>query len=310
MKIQAALRGLSAEQFIQQAFAAALPRYPETEGQRRNAVAGPAFTLVEVIVIICLLAFLGSIAATAFTRTRPSSQAFQCMHNLRQLGSAWLMYGEENSGRFPPNVDGGSTSDSWVGGWLDFNYGNAGNTNVNYLVNHDLYKGSVGNSGCGHLGPYVKNPALFRCPADHSLARFSWGSVPRVRSYSMNNMVGEHNRSWTLRSAYRTYRKISDLSSPSPAALMVILEEREDCINDGCFFSDPDTPWQIVDYPGFLHDGAGALAFADGHSEMKHWRDPRTMPPLRAFNLLPLNVNLPGDVDVQWLQEHCSAWRQ
>jgi len=28
------------------------------------------------------------------------------------------------------------------------------------------------------LAPYVKNPALYRCPADRS----TWGGVPRVRS--------------------------------------------------------------------------------------------------------------------------------
>ncbi len=90
---------------------------------------------------------------------------------------------------------------------------------------------------------------------------------------------------------------------------MIILDEREDSIHDGCFMSDPDTPWQLINYPGSAHDGAAAIVFAATHSELKRWRDPRTMPLLRGGLLLTLNVNLPGDVDVQWLQQHCSARR-
>ncbi len=275
-----------------------------------NAEPGPghAFTLLELIVVIGLLAFLGSIAATGLTKTRPTSQAVQCLQNLRQLGSAWVMYADDNAGRLAPNADGGggtaSTSPAWVVGWLDYSVGNPANTNTDFLVNHGRYPYGA------YLGPYVENPAVFKCPADKSVARIQGQVLPRVRSYSMNGRVGENSRTWTVPSAYRLYQKLSDIISPRPAGLMVIVDEREDSINDGCFQVDPDTRWQLIDYPSCFHDGAAGFVFADSHSEMKRWHDPRTMPPLRQFMFLALNINLPGDVDVQWLQEHCSARSQ
>jgi prepilin-type processing-associated H-X9-DG protein len=83
--------------------------------------------------------------------------------------------------------------------------------------------------------------------------------------------------------------------------MFVFLDEREDSINDGWFASDPDTAWQIIDYPASYHNGAGGFSFADGHSEIKKWLDPRTRPVLKTGQLLPLNVNLPNDVDLRWL---------
>jgi len=37
-------------------------------------------------------------------------------------------------------------------------------------------------------------------------------------------------------------------------------------------YPDPATTY-IVDYPASYHNGAGGVAFADGHSEIHRWRD-------------------------------------
>jgi prepilin-type processing-associated H-X9-DG protein len=105
------------------------------------------------------------------------------------------------------------------------------------------------------------------------------------------------------------YSTIAGIYKPTPAQVFVLVDEREDSINDGWFATDPDTPWQLVDYPAARHNGGAGFAFADSHSEIHKWKDKRTMPILVPGQLLPLNVNLPGDVDVQWLQEHATARR-
>jgi prepilin-type processing-associated H-X9-DG protein len=93
----------------------------------------------------------------------------------------------------------------------------------------------------------------------------------------------------------------------TPAMLFVFLDEREDSINDGWYASDPDTKWQIVDYPASYHGNAAGYAFADGHSEIHRFRDARTMPVLKQGQLLPLNVNLNGDQDILWMAQRAAG---
>ena len=89
----------------------------------------------------------------------------------------------------------------------------------------------------------------------------------------------------------------------------VILDERQDSINDAYFvvqmdgYPKPGSTW-IVDYPASYYNKAVGFAFADGHSEIHHWRDPRTMPNITTS--LPLNIQSPNNQDVIWMQEHCS----
>ena len=89
--------------------------------------------------------------------------------------------------------------------------------------------------------------------------------------------------------------------------MFVLLDEREDSINDGWYATDPDVLYQLVDYPASYHGSAGGFSFADGHSEIHKWMDSRTMPVLQQSQTLPLNVNLPGDKDVLWLAQHSAG---
>jgi prepilin-type processing-associated H-X9-DG protein len=111
-----------------------------------------------------------------------------------------------------------------------------------------------------------------------------------------------------IRSGLAVYRKLTDMNNPGPSQTFVLLDEREDSINDGYFVVDmagyPSTPNQlmIVDYPASYHGKAGGMSFADGHSEIKRWRDARTIPRLSKSDL-PLNVPSPRNQDVIWMQQ-------
>jgi prepilin-type processing-associated H-X9-DG protein len=130
--------------------------------------------------------------------------------------------------------------------------------------------------------------------------------TPRVRSVSMSNFG--NSRTWSMVNRYKLYTEISQFRSP--ATVFIILEERPDSINDGTFFTDPDTRYQLIDYPASFHNAACNFSFADGHSELHRWLDPRTMPVLGPGQLLQLNVNIPGDVDIEWLDQHASEMIQ
>ena len=88
---------------------------------------------------------------------------------------------------------------------------------------------------------------------------------------------------------------------------IVFLDERCDSINDGEWCSSmngwPNQPsaWYLIDFPGSYHGGAGGVSFADGHTEIHKWRDPRTTPPIG--HLTALNVPSPNNLDSYWIME-------
>jgi len=140
---------------------------------------------------------------------------------------------------------------------------------------------------------------------------------PRVRSMSMNIYLGGwggtygnwdyfYGRIWA---DYMIFRRQSDLANPGPAKIFVFLDMREDSIDMGNYATSmagwPDQPeaYQFLDLPGFQHHRAGGFSFADGHAEIKRWRDPRTTPPLEPNGVVDDVFASPNNADIRWLQE-------
>jgi len=257
-----------------------------------------AFTLLELLLVIVVIVFVGAAITPAFTRTASQSAAPQCRSNLRQLGNAWLMYAHDNNERLVSNHDGTLAGlapgvESWVSGWLDLagsGYPPGADTNTAYLVDHQNYIFGA------YFGPYIRAPQLFHCPADRSMD-FSL-RLPRVRSYSMNNLLNGRDFDGTQ----LLCKNLQEIAAPD--RVLTILDEREECLNDGTFFLAPGIPGDIVDFPAVRHAGAAGIVFADAHVETHKWVDPRTMPVLHPGQELPVHSFIAADPDVNWIQEH------
>lgn len=60
-----------------------------------------AFTLIEVLVVVAIIALLVAILLPSLSRARSISQRAVCMSNLSQLGKAMTVYAMENNDYFP-----------------------------------------------------------------------------------------------------------------------------------------------------------------------------------------------------------------
>jgi len=265
--------------------------------------AGPrsGFTLIELLVVIAIIAVLAGLLLPVLARAKAKAQGIQCLNHLRQMGLSWIMYADDNSDRIPPNnINGADATRTWVRGWLDFASPVSDNTNTIHLQR-------------SHLWPYHQALGIWRCPADRSASRHGGRLLPRVRSIAMNNWLNSES-AWRGQNQFKVFRRISDMTQPAPAGIWVVTDEREDRINNGFFVVSmsgyqPRNPaaFQMVDMPASYHNGAGGLSFADGHSEIKRWLDPRTKPPVRPGRNLPLTAGSANNRDVLWLQERSTG---
>lgn len=81
---------------------------------KRNHV---GFTLIELLVVIAVIAVLMGILLPAISRARMQAKGTICQTNLKQWGTIFVMYTDDNNGNFPRRT-------SVSGRWIDvlFNY--------------------------------------------------------------------------------------------------------------------------------------------------------------------------------------------
>ncbi len=266
-----------------------------------------AFTLIELLVVIAIIAILAGMLLPALGKAKTKGQGIACMNNLRQLQYAFTMYPGDNNDFLVKPGNSGTEQYAWVQGWLDFNPASTDNTNTSQLL--DPRKAA--------FAPYVPSAAVYKCPADKSTVKIGGRILPRVRSMGMSQAIGGPGP-WLPaapgmhdpQTRYKVFIKASDLDNPGAATVYVLLDEHPDSINAGGFANkmvENLANSYIVDYPASYHNGAAGISFADGHAEIKVWRDPRTIPVPKYNNSLQLGVLSPNNRDMAWLSDRTTV---
>ena len=283
----------------------AVERRPKSCQSCRSNQTGPrrrtGFTLIELLVVIAIIAILAALLLPALAKAKTKAQGISCLSNLKQLQLGWLMYSGDNDDRivrtggmdqlvnFPGDPAGqpGGAKSQWVLGTVDA---------LPSATNSLLIQG-------GLLFQYVNSLGVYKCPADQK----TMGGVRTARSMSMNcwmNPIRDWNsiKGYSGANAQRVFRKQTDINVPSPANCWVLIDENPASINDGWFVCDPNMKDSWPDVPASYHNGAGGLSFADGHCEIKKWKDKNVL------NLaVPPAAKDPASTDLPWLQDRTTS---
>jgi len=259
-----------------------------------------AFTLVELLIVISIIALLISIMVPALSMAQEMARMVACSTNLRELTLVMQYYAMDYEGRF-------CDVEKWVGIVRRLP---DGREYVRSREKHKWYQPIEYARWGGKLTPYIDRDATLVCPTFQRLVRWGYREYDGVkgmqlpkwrgkyskptRSYSMNVNIGAYNEDFAERQESQAIPLIEDI--PTPSRVVLFGEENpwpypgycKNKLNDGQLCGDrvnPPADFPVDDAFGTFHltppagwkYGVTQAGFLDGHVEQVEITDTRRL---------------------------------
>lgn len=261
-----------------------------------------AFSLIELLVVVGVIAILASLILAAVIRAKGSGQKAECINNQDQLITTWTLYATDNNDDLVANYRWrkfgrpgltGPQNDRfhipWVTGTGHPNIG--GMTDSSFLLDEQF----------ASFAPYLRKIEVYRCPSTREVI----AGTEAIRSYGMNPFMGLYHDT-TFGTNWFRFHNMQDIQRPDHYFTFADLNQRYICFPMMIIYMDQDA-WHHP--PSTEHNYGGTIAFADGHVEYKRWREDATQgsPTHPRWNSGPhITQTQPGDQDLAWIREHAT----
>jgi prepilin-type N-terminal cleavage/methylation domain-containing protein len=88
-----------------------------SEEQKPDVRPRSGFTLIELLVVIAIISILAALVLPVLQSAKEKARQGVCLSNLRQMGLAVQMYGDDNNGFLPFGDNWPSATENYLGPW-------------------------------------------------------------------------------------------------------------------------------------------------------------------------------------------------
>lgn len=228
-----------------------------------------AFTLVELLVVISIIAVLIAILVPALGKAKRHAQRILCLNNQRQLALSVGAYTQTWNDKLCSLAPSTTSNANWhmmdvIGSWIKWIGGDDSSS----------WKESYWKLARerGVLWSYLKNPDIYRCPATPKGCEICYTATPGAGWYA-NAVNRTLAQSMTL--GYGT--TVTRLSAiKNPASRFIFLDEKYITTDIFAIYYTnrsgvASSPKIWFDQPPCLHENGVTISYFDGHAEYRKW---------------------------------------